>query len=203
MNNALIIFIKNLEEGNLKTRLAKTIGEEKALEVYKALLQHTNAATKNVNADKFIFYSSFINENDDWKNNLFIKRLQDGDNLGLKMKNAFETIFHDGYKNVCIIGSDCIEITTEIIHQSFAELNNTDVVIGPAKDGGYYLLAMKKIHPELFKNIAWSTTNVLNETIIICKRLKLSYFLLKELTDIDEEKDLNGFKDRFSFLNHI
>ena len=201
MNNALIIFIKNPEKGKVKTRLAKTLGDEKSLKIYNALLYHTHKVAKKINADKFVFYSSFINETDEWENNLFKKRLQKGNNLGFKMQNAVENIFIDGYKKVCIIGSDCIEITDAIINQCFIELNSVDVVIGPAKDGGYYLLCIKKLYAELFQNISWSTAHVLNETLRICEQLQLSYFLLPELIDIDVENDLSQFKSKFSFLN--
>ena len=202
MKNALIIFIKNPEEGNVKTRLAKTAGNKKALDIYKDLLHHTNTVSKNVNADKYVFYSSFINENDDWGSFVFSKHLQSGNNLGLKMQHAFESVFAEGYKHVCIIGSDCIEITASIIHQSFIKISNADVVIGPAKDGGYYLLGMKKLHAELFRDISWSSEHVLKETIAVCEQMHLSYFLLPELNDIDTEEDWNEFNNRNSFVNN-
>ena len=203
MNNALIIFIKNPEEGNVKTRLAKTVGKEKALDIYKTLLHHTNTVVRNVHADKFVFYSSFINENDDWENSIFKKYLQNGNDLGLKMFSAFENIFAEGYKNVCIIGSDCPQLTAGIIHQCFIEINKADVVVGPAKDGGYYLLCIKKLHAEIFKNISWSTEVVLNETIAACKQLHLSYFLMRELNDIDTEEDWNEFNKGISPVKNI
>lgn len=202
MRNALIIFVKNPEEGNVKTRLAKTLGKEKTLAIYKDLLHHTNIITKKVTADKYVFYSSFINENDDWESSIFSKHLQSGDELGLKMQHALEKVFSYTYDCACIIGSDCPELTAEIIHQSFVQLNNADVVIGPAADGGYYLLCIKKIHPELFQNISWSTSDVLKETITVCKQLHLSYFLLPELNDIDTEEDWNKFNNKTSFVNN-
>ncbi len=203
MKNALIIFIKNPEEENVKTRLAKTVGKEKALEIYKTLLHHTNAISKIANADKYVFYSSFINEKDEWDSTIFKKYLQNGTNLGAKMQHAFEQVFNYGYEKACIIGSDCPQLAADIIDESFIKLNTTDVVIGPAKDGGYYLLCIKKVYAEIFQNISWSTEDVLSETIAVCNQLHLPYFLLAELSDIDTENDWKEFNDGINFMNTI
>ena len=106
------------------------------------------------------------------------------------MKNAFEASFAQGYKKVCIIGSDCYELDTHILEEAFAQLDRKEVVIGPAKDGGYYLLGMRKMHMHLFENKKWSTSSVLSDTLNDLKEANLSFYLLPELTDIDEEKDL-------------
>lgn len=188
-NRALIIFAKNIIAGHVKTRLAATLGNETAIDIYKQLIQHTNTITNNIEADKIVFYSEFI-EDDIWQNIVYKKQIQEGNSLGIKMGNAFKTLFIDGYEKAILIGTDCPGINEIILNDAFAKLNEHDIVLGPAKDGGYYLIGMKKENSNLFHNISWSTNQVLKQTIELCYKNLLSYFLLPELSDIDEEKDL-------------
>lgn len=193
MKQALIIFQKNPVYGKVKTRLAATIGNEKALAIYRQLIQHTYLITHELKADKIVFYSDVIDENDNW-NNEYLKQLQKGNDLGERMMNAFNYVFQKHYSNAIIIGTDCAELNEQMILNAFDNLNEYDVVIGPSVDGGYYLLGMKEITKHLFTAIEWSTNKVLNTTIERCHANNLSYFLLKELHDIDEEKDLAYMK---------
>jgi uncharacterized protein len=186
--NALIIFVRNPVLGKVKTRLAATIGNEKALQVYIHLLQHTKSITQNLLVAKFVFFSDEINDNDIWKG--YEKRSQSGNDLGERMENAFEELFAAGYKNICIIGSDCYELTTEIIEEAFEKLNSIDVVIGAAKDGGYYLLGMNNATKKMFSNVEWSTAKVFTQTMQLITQQKLSCFVLTVLNDVDEEKDI-------------
>jgi rSAM/selenodomain-associated transferase 1 len=190
LKSLLIIFYRNPELGKVKTRLAKTLGDEKALAIYLKLSSHTRAITENLAIDKVIYYSNFVDTEDAWPNTTFQKKLQNGNDLGEKMNNAFVEGFQSGYERVCIIGTDCLELSKDIIQQAFDQLVCYDAVIGPAKDGGYYLLGMKKPMPELFKNKAWSSDTVATDTIQNFKDLSLSYAQLAVLTDVDEEKDL-------------
>lgn len=187
--NALLIFTKNPVYGKVKTRLAATVGNDKALEVYKELIQYTYSATQEIDTHKIVFYDEAIEENDIWKDG-YKKQVQQGDDLGEKMMNAFIYAFNNNCNNVVIIGTDCAELTASIINKAFEQLYNYDVVIGPAADGGYYLLGMKNTHNDLFENIQWSSPTVLLETIQRCKENSLHYFLLKELHDVDKEQDL-------------
>ena len=198
--DALIIFVKNLIDGQVKTRLAATLSNEEAMDIYKQLLQKAHRTVEPFETDKIIFYSDFIAD-DIWENNLFQKKIQEGNDLGARMKNAFKSLsaahagsFTSGYEKVVIIGTDCPGINETILKDAFAKLENHDIVIGPATDGGYYLLGMKKEHPYLFQNIGWSTEVVLKQTIDRCDIHQVSYFLLPELSDIDEEKDLVHFE---------
>lgn len=190
----LIIFVKNPELGKCKTRLAATIGDKKALNFYKNMLIRTKEVAEKVYADKAIYYSSFIDENDLWSNQPpFYKHLQNQNpDLGIKMQSAFEKAFQDGYESVCIIGSDCYALDEKIIEQAFKSLESKDAVLGPSNDGGYYLLGMNRLHPELFKNKKWSTETVASDTIQDFKNLNLEFELLEELTDIDNEEDLKS-----------
>ncbi|MEP6464825.1 MAG: TIGR04282 family arsenosugar biosynthesis glycosyltransferase [Parafilimonas sp.] len=187
--NALLIFTKNAVLGKVKTRLAATVGKQKALEVYKQLIQHTHNAATNIDVHKIIFYADEIVHNDVW-NSDYEKQSQQGFELGERMLNAFDYAFSNGFFNVAIIGTDCPELTEEILNEAFTNLKSFDVVIGAAEDGGYYLLGMKKLHAYLFENIKWSTGEVCEKTIAHCKKDQLSYYMLPMLHDVDEEKDL-------------
>jgi len=189
MKRALIIFAKNEVLGKVKTRLAATTGNDKALSVYKTLVEHTHSITRVLPVKKKLYYSDFIEQKDTWENEVFEKNLQQGLDLGMRMYNAFEKVVDEGYEDASIIGTDCMELSSGIIMKSFEYLIFFDVVIGPAKDGGYYLLAMKSAHKELFENIIWSTENVLQQTLEICDQQGLSVQLLEELSDIDNEED--------------
>ncbi len=193
--NALIIFVKNIISGRVKTRLAATLGDVAAMDIYRELLKNIHNKIQLAKADKIVFYSDFI-EDDIWGNGVFKKEIQEGNDLGERMKNAFETVFEKGYKKAIIIGTDCPAITESILKEAFEKLNHFDIVIGPATDGGYYLLGMTKEHSFLFMNMKWSTDEVLSQTIEHCNENQLSYFLLSELPDIDEEKDLKHFENR-------
>jgi rSAM/selenodomain-associated transferase 1 len=190
MKNALIIFVRNPVLGKVKTRLAATIGNEKTLMLYKHLLQHTYAITENLPATKFVFYADYINEDDLW--NGFEKRLQYGNDLGERMKNAFAELFTTGFKNICIIGSDCYELSSDILADAFEKLNTADVVGGPVTDGGYYILGMKKQVTDFFINKEWSTDTVFSETLRDAAALNLTLHQLPLLNDIDTEADLRN-----------
>ena len=190
MKRGLIIFVRKPELGKVKTRLAAAVGDERALFIYKNLLQHTFLISKATDADKFVFYANEIEQNDIWDAHRFFKEMQSNDDLGGKMKEAFESLFKKEYTMVVIIGSDCFELTTQIIEQAFLSLDNNELVIGPAKDGGYYLLGMKRLHENLFLNKKWSTENVFADTIDMIEQEGLTYKVLPILTDVDEENDL-------------
>ncbi len=197
---ALIIFTRNPELGKCKTRLAQTIGDEAALTVYKYLLQHTVKITKPVTANKFVFYSENIHKNDIWEDTIFRKKRQEGSNLGLKMRNAFAELFNSGYEKIIIIGSDILDLSTKHISDAFTKLDSHDVVIGPAQDGGYYLLGMKQLFPDIFENKTWGTATVLKETIKNLQNQNL--FLLEELNDIDTFEDVNNNKILKKLVTH-
>jgi hypothetical protein len=194
-NNLLMVFAKNPDLGKVKTRLAKTIGPEKALAVYLKLLEHTHAVADKIFADKAVFYSDRVEEFDILDYYKFPKFLQKGDDLGERMDRAFGEAFAQGYQKVVIIGSDCYELTSEIVSEAFDLLETYNVVLGPAKDGGYYLLGMDRHYSHLFRNKNWSTPDVLLDTLLDIKKMKKSYTLLPTLNDIDEEKDLGPLRD--------
>ncbi len=197
--NHLIIFVKNPIKGTAKTRLAKTIGEEEAHKVYLELLDHTRKIATEANCHKNLFYNKYIDEEDAWPNDTFNKKLQQEGNLGFKMQSAFKEIFGqitENVQKVIIIGSDCGDLDSQTINQAFDELEKADLVIGPAEDGGYYLLGMKKMCNEIFEEMPWSTEKLLKLTLKKIQSLGLSVKLLKQLNDIDEYEDLLKWRQK-------
>lgn len=194
MNKSLlIIFAKNPELGKVKTRLAATVGNEVALAIYFQLLQKTKEVTEGLAEDKVVYYSSYMEQDDLWNEDNFRKAVQSEGDLGERMKNAFADAFSQGYERVCIIGSDCMDISAEIIEEAFGKLHNRDVAIGASQDGGYYLLGMSKMIPALFENKAWSTDEVFISTLDDIVKLSLDHAELPVLNDIDTEKDLGDW----------
>ncbi|HKL02952.1 MAG TPA: TIGR04282 family arsenosugar biosynthesis glycosyltransferase [Cryomorphaceae bacterium] len=193
-DSLLIVFAKNPELGKVKTRLARTIGDEKALMIYLKLLEHTHAIADKVFADKAVFYSEKVQDFDILDYYKFPKFLQKGRSLGERMDRAIGQAFAQQYEKVVIIGSDCFELSTEIIEDALRALDDTNVVVGPAVDGGYYLLGMDRHYPHLFKNKNWSSEDVFLDTLLDIKKLNLSYTLMPTLNDVDEEKDLGELR---------
>ena len=196
--NLLLIFTRNPELGKAKTRLAKTVGDETALEIYKFLLDKTKEVTSNLSCDKAVYYSVKVRENDIWNSDVFQKHQQEGEDLGIRMLNAFKDGFERGYEKVMIIGSDLYDLTPNHINDAFSKLDTNDVVIGPAEDGGYYLLGMKTLQPAIFKNKKWGTATVRKDTLNDLH--KVSVHLLEELNDVDVFDDIKNHKAFQHFL---
>ncbi len=189
--NLLIVFVKNAKLGKVKTRLAKTIGDEKALAVYKQLLDLTEGCIKKVLAEKRVYFSEEIEE-ENWT--CSSKYAQEGNDLGERMFKAFDHGFSQGYEKIVLIGSDLPEISPAVIQNGFDLLGNNDLVFGPAVDGGYYLVGMKKPQKFVFENKPWSLPELLDTTLTELKEKGISFSLLKTLNDIDTFDDLKSSK---------
>lgn len=179
----LIIFVKNIILGKVKTRLAKTIGTQGAFEVYKFIVDGLEKETSKLDSEKQIYFSDVV-IGEKWPNDT--KKVQSEGDIGVRMKNAFQEAFQEGYKRVVLVGSDIPDLTNEIIEKSFSKLKKSEVVIGPSEDGGYYLIGLNKMNTSLFENIEWSTEYVLNQTVSKVG----SYSLVDELNDVDTIEDL-------------
>lgn len=190
---ALIIFQKNAIKGKVKTRLAATVGDDQALEIYQLLTFYAHQVAKEIKVDKFLFYSDFIPEHPEEILHGYQFEVQSGANLGERMTNAFAYLFARGYSNVVIIGTDCPDMKLSDLNRAFLALSQNDLVIGPAKDGGYYLLGMSSFNPQLFKDIPWSTSKVLELTLDKAEESNLDYEFLKILSDIDTFEDWQNF----------
>lgn len=191
MKNCLIIFTRKPEKGKVKTRLAQGVGDDKALKIYKFLLNHTAKITARVNAHKQVYYTNSIVEKDVWDDAVFDKKVQTKGDLGKKMQQAFEDAFQDGFQNVIIIGSDLYDIDHKLIDEAFLKLDQNNIVIGPATDGGYYLLGLKQVYPEIFENKPWGTDEVLKLTLQDLESKPITLLALKN--DIDYVEDLELF----------
>ncbi len=200
--NTLIIFIKHPEPGKVKTRLARDIGETKATRIYSYMAETIIDKTSDpINYITIIFYDppGKVEEIKNWINKREVQYLpQTGSNLGDKISNAFEKVFTMGTNKAVIIGSDCIDVSKDIINEALSSLESTDVILGPAEDGGYYLLGLSKFVPEIFQDIEWSTENVLRQTIEKISENNLKFNLLKSLKDIDTVDDLKEANIEYS-----
>ncbi|APG61442.1 glycosyltransferase [Christiangramia salexigens] len=192
-----MIFTKNPVAGKVKTRLAKDLGNEKALKIYEFLLDHSAEITKDLDVDKQVFYSESVIEQDVWGAD-FSKKKQRGKDLGERMYNAFREGFEDGYEQIIIIGSDLYQLNSLDLEKAFDELDSNEFVVGPAEDGGYYLLGMKTLNSEIFKNKEWGTSSVLKDTLndIQTKQIKM----LETRNDVDV---LDDIKDHPAFQKFI
>ena len=191
---ALIIFARNPVFGQVKSRIAKRTDPETALSIYNQLLAITRENVKTFKGVTFVFYSSYIEQNDIWVN--VEKRLQSpDDNLGKCLKAALRSL-NDVYKYKIIIGTDCPELSEHIINQALVALKDHDVVIGPAKDGGYYLIGLTQDYTTLFEEIHWGSSEVLAQTLNQVNQLNLSCALLPELHDVDEISDWEQYLSR-------
>ncbi len=197
-NKKIVIFVKNAVPGKVKTRLAKTIGDEKALNVYLNLLEITKKEVLKVEAKKEVWYAWDIGIDDIWEESLFVKKVQIEGDLGEKMKDAFNKSFIEGTEKMILIGSDCPTLTGEIIEEAFDKLNKNDVVFGPSEDGGYYLIGMSSFKPEVLEDIEWSTEKVMEQTEQKARENKISLAKLEPLNDIDNEED---WKEYLASLN--
>jgi rSAM/selenodomain-associated transferase 1 len=196
--NLLLVFTRNPELGKVKTRLAKTVGNATALKIYIFLLERTRDIAVKVAADRAVYYSVKIRENDIWDASIFQKHQQIGEDLGIRMLHAFKNGFKAGYEKVMIIGSDLYDLTAETIENAFTALEKNEVVIGPAEDGGYYLLGMNSLEEKIFKNKDWGTETVRKDTLEDLKDKKV--FLLGELNDVDIFEDIEHHPAFQTFL---
>jgi len=197
----LLIFTRNPELGKCKTRLAKTVGDETALDIYSFLLGHTVSVTQNLNAAKQVWYSEEIWEDDIWDDAFYDKKLQKGPDLGIRMANAFQEGFASGYERILIIGSDMFDLDQKDLENAFAQLKENDFVIGPAEDGGYYLLGMKSFEANLFQDKSWGQASVLKDTLADLKGEKLA--ILEERNDVDVYEDIKDNQAFQHFLKHV
>ena len=195
MSDRLIVFTRYPEPGKAKTRLIPTLGAEAAAAIHRQMTEHTLAQAKPLQQQRSLSVEVWFAGGDraQMQNWLGADRLYqpqpDGD-LGDRMAKAFQTSFDNGVKAAIIIGTDCPELTDALLVEAFQALQQTDLVLGPATDGGYYLIGLRRLVPELFEAIAWSTDRVFQQTVDIASKLNLSLTTLLTLTDVDRPDDL-------------
>lgn len=189
MKDVLIIFARNPEKGRVKSRIAKDSSEDFALACYHELLSYTLNLAGKVSCKQMLFFSDHLPDSSEYpQHELYQQR---GENLGDRMRDAIRLAILKGAQKIIIIGSDCEEISVETLHLAFERLDEHEVVIGPAIDGGYYLLGLKKLHHLLLEDKPWSQNSLLSETINDLEELKLNYSLLDPKRDVDYLRDIS------------
>lgn len=205
IKDLLIIFYKNPEPGKVKRRLAASIGNEAACKLYQEMAGRTLSATKNLTCDSVVFYSSRIEITDLWSPDKFGKMVQSGKDLGERMQHAFKWAFNKGYSRIVLLGTDIYYIERSHIDSAFEYLDQRDLVIGPAFDGGYYLIGLNRFYPSLFQDKHWSSSLVFDETVADCTKLGLTHACLPKLLDVDRAEDLNLLdpEDRYRIFENL
>lgn len=201
MKSLLLIFAKNPDLGKVKTRLAKSIGEQKALEIYQILLNHTLEIASSVNADKKVLFTQRLEKHPLLKKHEFEQGIQIGKDLGDRMSNAVKIGFEKGYQKIVIIGADLFDLQTTDIEKAFENLESYETCIGPAEDGGYYLLGLSFWEKSLFENKDWGTDQVLAQTLNDLS--SKSVLFLDEKNDIDTVDDLKKSPKLEALLNNL
>lgn len=189
MEDLLLVFAKNKRFGEVKTRLAATIGNESAFEVYTRLFHLTEAEAQKLSHTAVHIYYTHAIDREDWS--FAGKYLQAGETLGDRMRAAFAHGFKQGYKRIVGIGTDLPEMSAEIIENALTELKQNDFVIGPAEDGGYYLVGMNAAKGlYIFNDKPWSTAALMDLTERDIIENDHSLLKLPVLNDIDTVGDL-------------
>lgn len=191
MGNNLIYFVKYPTPGKVKTRLAKTLGPEEAALKYQKLAESN---LKNLNSlldENLMITIAFdppdsLNETRSWLKGRYAYLPQEGCDLGKRLENAFSHAFQRDAGKVLAVGSDTLGLHADHVREALLALENHDVVLGPARDGGYYLIGTSCHEPHLFHEIPWSTSSVLSRTLSRIQEKKLTFNLLEELEDLDE-----------------
>ena len=197
-DRCLLLFVKNPERGKVKSRLATTIGDDSAVSVYKNIVDRMLSTLKQ---GTFPLYICFSPKNaqkpvKNWLGREYRYIPQNGKDLGERMRNGFIDGFAMGHKRVVLMGSDIPDLPMKYIVEAFKSLKAMDAVIGPAYDGGYYLIGFKDktFSPQVFEGIAWGTQNVFDETLKKLKRFRRTIHTLPYLRDIDTAEDLKRLK---------
>jgi rSAM/selenodomain-associated transferase 1 len=194
MSSTVIIFVRAPLQGKVKTRLARTLGNEKAAEFYRLCTEATISEVSRLSPEvgKYIFVAEPVGgyKTDYVVHHGFKIYVQEGESLGQRLCNAFNRVFENGAQKAIVVASDVPDLTTGIIEEAFSSLDKSDVVIGPCYDGGYYMIGMKELHEELFQDISWGTDKVFQQTLAAIRKNGITVEQLPVLIDIDTEIDL-------------
>ncbi|RJQ53852.1 MAG: glycosyltransferase [Nitrospiraceae bacterium] len=196
-NNALIIIAKFPEKESVKTRLKGLMPDLKRLELYVSLLEHTVQKLKSIpGADTFIAYAPASAGEYFNRFGTRLIALPEGD-LGVRMFHAFREVFHAGYQKAALVGADIPDLSAPVIQKAFELLSDNDVVYGPARDGGYYLVGMGKLIKEVFEDVPWSSDQTLKKSLEQAKKSGCSSAFTETLSDIDTIEDVRraGLED--------
>ncbi len=194
-NDHVIVFTRYPEAGKTKTRLIPALGAERAAELQCRMAEHAIDRVRELAKTRPISIEVRYQGGNpvlmkQWLGSDILYREQEGDDLGERMLGAFLDAFRNGAERVLLMGTDCPSVTAEILEKGFRELYQSDLVLGPAEDGGYYLIGLKKAYSDVFSNVPWATDKVLERTLEIARLLGLSAGLVDRLHDVDRPEDL-------------
>lgn len=201
VNARLIVMLKYPRPGAVKTRLIPALGEARAGELYRVLVRHTLATVAEFSRDCAVAVEVRLADAPGeaaaraWLGEAITIREQGGGDLGARMERAVREAISDGAEAVVVIGADCPQLSRAHLAAAFTALDRHEVVLGPAVDGGYYLIGMRRFWPELFRGIAWSTGAVLAQTLAAARAHAGECHLLEPLRDVDEAGDLVAWAD--------
>lgn len=194
MKQNIIFFVKYPKENKVKTRLGKSVDKALVVELYKCFVADMLETMETLNTDIAIFFQPDVSKENmrSWIGSNHPLFEQEGDDLGERMYHAFRQMFQNGNKECIIIGSDTPDLPATIYQEAFARLKASDGVIGPATDGGYYLLGLHKqsLAPSLFQDILWSSEYVFSQTLEKIRQLHYKVNQLPEWEDIDTIENL-------------
>jgi rSAM/selenodomain-associated transferase 1 len=186
----LIIFTRYPEPGKTKTRLIPALGSIGAANLQQQMTEHTISQARELQKTagisvevRFAGGSSQLMQ--DWLGSNLVYQSQGEGDLGERMARSLAETFQKNAEKVIIIGTDCPNLTSHLLTTAFEQLQTVDLVLGPAMDGGYYLIGLRRPIPELFANIDWGTSQVLQQTVAIVEKLQVSHFYLPVLADVD------------------
>ncbi|MGF1992430.1 MAG: TIGR04282 family arsenosugar biosynthesis glycosyltransferase [Nostoc sp. ZfuVER08] len=198
----LIIFTRYPEPGKTKTRLIPVLGSVGAANLQGQMTEHTILQVKQLQKAIDISVEIWFSDGDlqlmqKWLGSDLVYQPQGEGDLGLRMARSLLQAFQSGAEKAIIIGTDCPGLNAEILATAFDKLRTFDLVLGPALDGGYYLIGLRQLIPELFANIEWGTANVFQKTVEIAQKVNLSYVNLVSLADVDRPEDLSIWQQSF------
>jgi uncharacterized protein len=192
----LLVFLKVPRAGTVKTRLAATLGDPGALEAYRRLLAATLERISSVPSVEIRFSPDDAGDEAATLLRPGWTAVPQGEgDLGQRLSRAFDDAFREGFRRVLVIGSDCPDVTAADMESAREALDAADVVLGPAADGGYWLLGVRRPCPFLFREIPWSTAGVLEETRRRAEAAGLDVTLLRTLSDVDTVDDWIRWND--------
>ncbi|MDJ1182653.1 TIGR04282 family arsenosugar biosynthesis glycosyltransferase [Roseofilum casamattae] len=191
----LLLYTRYPERGRAKTRLIPALGVEGAMQMHRCLAEWAIAQVRSLQTNReipaIIYFTGATREMmQHWLGSDLVYRTQGSGDLGERLHTGFGQGFAAGMSRIAAMGTDCPSLTPERLQEAFAALGDRDLVLGPARDGGYYLIGLSRAVPELFQGIDWGTSEVFAQTMAIANRLGLSYHHLPMLPDIDRPEDL-------------
>jgi rSAM/selenodomain-associated transferase 1 len=200
MKMTICLMLKVPRPGEVKTRLGKEIGFQQAEQIYRKLVENQLAQLAGLEIEIHYTPGDEGGYMQGWLGPAHQYLPQSDGDLGKRLKHAMRGAFGRGAEAVLFLGGDCPDVTQDIINQAQSQLTNCDVMIGPAEDGGYYLLGLKSDHPRLFERIDWSTDRVFAQTTSRLEELHLTWGTLPRCDDVDDLASLTRARLRHPFL---